>query len=185
MMNFEVIQIVCNTFDFWFKLWNLLLWSISFLWINIVTTDRYIAELIITSLGMIIPTVAAFFIDGMPMLYKVKRILIVVITIFYGIFCVIMYFTYQDVLIHPFEKYNFKNTQISLKSMFIGSYGNIILFFAKPLFYDINDMLKLLVRLVTFKDIHDQAVDRQSNGSERLVSVYKKPKIKWKHVNRV
>ena len=52
-----------------------------------------------------------------------------------------------DLLYNSFEKYNFKYTQISLKSMFMGSYCNIVLFIAKPLFGDIKDMSKPLIKI--------------------------------------
>ena len=30
IMNFDVIEIIVHTFEFWFKLWNMVLWLVSF-----------------------------------------------------------------------------------------------------------------------------------------------------------
>ena len=138
----------------------------------------------------------AFLVDAISIVYQIKRILITVVTCFLAVAVTRQYFIYPDVLYNPCEKYNFKHAQISLKSICIGSYCNIILFMANPLFADVKDWFKLLVKDAKYncKDDHDH--DHDSNcdntkhdhyngdkdnhkGFERLVSVYAKPKVKW------
>ena len=193
IMNIDVISIIFHTFDFWFKTWNLILWLITFFCIHIIKTDRYIADLMFSAIGLSMAAMAAFLLDAIPIAYKMKQFILICVTFCYILILIFSYFTYPEVLYNPFEKYNFKHTytQISLKSTFMGSYCNIVLFIGKPLFTDIKDMLKPVVKRIKCKqDKNDSNTKKGSNNknktnnknnndTERLVCVYKRPKIKW------
>ena len=188
IMNIDVLKIVLHTFEFWFKLWNLVLWSMSFIWINTMTTDRYVSDLVFTTTCLILGAMCFLLLDALPISYQFKRMLII-LAIFAGIVGSIgAYFNYSDVLCNPFKKYHFKHTQISLKGIFVGSYFNIILFVAKPLFGDIKDMLKPFVKMIKYKYKNDTGVRTNNKRchdhiNERLVCVYKRPKIRWNHAS--
>ena len=115
-MNFDVIEIIVHTFDFWFKLWNMVLWLVSFFWMNIVTSDRYLVDLTALAISISMGTLTASLLDAIPIAYKVKRIVTLVVTVGFILGLILSYFGYTDVLYNPFEKYNFKHTQISSKN---------------------------------------------------------------------
>ena len=93
---------------------------------------------------------------------------------------VLWYFTFDDVIYNPFEKYHFKHTRISVKSLLLGSFSNMTLFAAKPLLADVMRWVwKIWCQESKFKDNDSDSNEKQ--GFERLVSVYKRPKVKWQN----
>ena len=181
-MNLDFVEIICHTFDFWFKSWNLMLWAINFMWINTVNTDRYAVDLILTMTMLMFTACLTFLLDAVPIVYRIKRIFIIVATVLLFMIILSAYFTYDDILYNPFEAYKFKYTEISLKSTFLGSYSNILLFVAKPLFGDIFRWIAANYKCKDHKtqDEGDKTRDIAIGDTyERLFTVYKRPKVAW------
>ena len=135
-MNLDVVYIIRNSFDFWFKMWNLLIWEISFAWINIATDNRVVIDLILSMIAIFVLSFVIFCIDGVPMGYYVKRNALLVFVLFYSALIIVLYFTYENVYVNPLEKYNFEHTRVSVKDLFLGSLANVLLFVGKPIFGD-------------------------------------------------
>lgn len=175
--NLNIIKIVLNTFEFWFKVWNAAIWAVSIIWINIVTTDRYVVDIIATILSVF--TVATFLalVDAIPLSYKTKRIILGIGSCMCCVAIVGAYFSYEDVYYNPFEEYNFQHSQISLKSMFLGSYINIALFTVKPLLAD--GCRWMLAKCNCGVNITRPGANGNSQKYERLLTVHKRPKVKW------
>ena len=114
-------------------------------------------------------------------------------------FIINAYFSCKDFYYNPFEQYEFQYTEISAKSVFLGSYGNITLFVSKPLIVDgwkwlyfkyqscCNYNRKYTKNSNTAKHSRDNN-STSSNTSgiviatseyQRLLAVHKRPKVKW------
>ena len=183
VMNLDIIEIATKTFDFWFKMWNLMIWDICYGWIYFETTDRRISELIGTILTVSAVVLAFSLMDAIPLKYKLNKIIVGAALCFYLGFFVRAYFIAQDVYYNPFGKYNIKHTRISLKSTFLGAYINIALFVGKPVLIDISKWFvgKICKYRVTGKNATN--VNKIAIEYERLFSIYKRPKVKWNYYN--
>ena len=181
VMNLDIIKIATNTFDFWFKMWNLLMWNICCIWIYFETTndDRQVSELIAPLITVSGAVINFSLMDAMPLKYKLKKIIVAAAVCFYFGFFIRSYFFVEDVYYNPFGKYNFKHTQISLKSTFLGAYLNIALFVGKPVLTDISKWCvgKLCKCIVV--ETNTSASKETQVQHERLFSIYKRPKVKW------
>ena len=176
-MNFDMIKLICNTFDFWFKIWNTVIHVICFIWINIQTSSRPLLDLIVLATPFVITAVCFAMADSVPLKYKIKKFILSTWTFMYSFNMIRVYFSYQDVYYNPFEKYNFKYSQVSLKSMFMGSYVNIILFVSKPLVADAYYLL--LAKCTGHSNSNSNNADNSGTQHERLLTIHKRPKVKW------
>ena len=185
-MNFSIMIITRNTFDFWFKMWNLLAWQVSFAWINFSTTNRSAVDLIATmfTVALVFPTL--FLLDAVPSKYKRKRAILVSFAMFFGVAIISAYFSYEDVYYNPLKAYNIQQATISLKGIFLGSYVNMLLFIAKPALGDIGRWtLKQYTKACGY-DKNLQGVNKKGvkkHKFEHLVSIYSRPQIKWYQVD--
>ena len=181
-MNLDIIELIQNSFDFWFKMWNLIIWEVCFIWINI-NHMRSVTELITTVLLTFMLHLCIFLIDAVPVKYNIKRKLLVILACILSGLIIMVYFTYQNVYFDPFKSYNFEFTNISIKDSFLGSYCNISLFVAKPL---INDTCRWfqIMRLRCSAKCNGKNNDVKNTNTvgrdiERFVSLYKRSKVKW------
>ena len=193
-MNLNMINIIRNSFDFWFKMWNLVIWEFSYICINIKIEHDTVIDLIIQVLSSVITFCAIFTIDAVPVKYSIKRKTLFIIAIILSFFIIVRYFTYDDYLyMNPFESYNFKYTKMSVKSLHLGAYTNIVLFVAKPMLGDGARWLSARCCLCcTNKDkkkstnrervfgTNVKNVDKGNNDVERSVLLYKRSKVKWR-----
>ena len=188
-MNLMVAKIVINTFDFWFKLWNLVLWEIGYVWLAMHRTstnkDGTILGYIV---GMCIVWVifcVLFLFDAIPMKRNIKRTITFIIVVLNTYAVVYIYFIYDDVYYNPFEVFHFNHTKISMKSLLLNSYGNLILFIAKPIFGDIYRLCldrSASVKFISGATHHCKDKDKgkgKTTNLEKLTSVYKRSKIQW------
>lgn len=95
------------------------------------------------------------------------------------------FFTYDDLLYNPLASYNINHTRISLKSTYLGSYANIMLFSAKPMLVDTTRWMLIKCGC---KCIASHGKKHPDNGNhnykyfefERMISLHRRCKIKWK-----
>ena len=159
--NISVIQLITNTFDFWFKVYSLAIFLGSW-WINIcginydnnkqndsnndvyrfdkIGIDGFFGEIFI-QIGYIVVLVAIFLLDAIPVSIKVKRISIIILVIVATNGCIFYYFNAPDFEWNPFKN-KYKYSQISFKSIVLSSYVNLILFIVKPVCSDLLRYLK-------------------------------------------
>ena len=182
-MNLDIIKIISLSFDFWFKIWNLIIWELSFMWIKINLEDHFAIDLFAEMLGTGIIFLVIFTIDGLPLDYNIKRKNLFVIAIVILMFITFGYFMYDDIYINPLGSYNFQHTRMSVKSLHLGAYINVGLFVAKPILGD--SARWLLIRYLRWtKSIriplqNDNDNQNKSTRVERFVSLYKRSKVKW------
>ena len=195
-MNIIVTKIVMNTFDFWFKLWNSILGEICYMWLslymrhdggsNATSKDRYMFGNIVDICAILVAFCILFLFDAIPIKRNIKRTITFIAVLLNTCAGIWIYFKYDDVHYDPFDKYNFDYTRISIKSLLLGSYGNMILFIAKPIFGDIyrfclnNYKSKSGSGLRAHdhdRDIHNDK--KKTMNLEKLMFVHKRPKIQW------
>ena len=193
-MNFYILGALSNSFDFWFKTWNLILWEICYCWINITTTDRHIFDIIVTMIGMASACSGLFAVDAIPVSYKIKRNGLIAFLILFSAFLIMAYFTYDDVFYNPFESYNFEHTRISLKSVYLGAYTNALLFVGKPILADTIRWIFIRCGCVCVgarnANINDMRDDDTSSSTinikpQRMVSLYRRCKVNWHMGNQI
>ena len=114
----------------------------------------------------------------MPIKYKIKRKIVSMYIILFVPFVIGQYFLYEDVFYNPFEHYNFTHTRFSVKSVFLGSYVNMLLFIAKPIIIDITRWFQRLTGCTKVKH-SDSSLSSSNQQFERLVCPYKRCKVKW------
>ena len=144
--NKIILRLIINTFDFWFIVWNLLNMHISRAIIGVLENDPIYYK-IARSASATVAILLAVIIDGVyierhPMV--TKKILRILVILFYVIFNVSVYFHVKDVTWNPFEKYGIKESQLSFKSLYLSSVSNVALFAFKPMF---KDAIKLCYRI--------------------------------------
>ena len=173
-LNLTLGSMVVNTFDFWFKCYSLILWVISYVWINYATTNRNLVTLIVDVIAISITSMNVFFIDAWPAVtYNIKRFLVTLFSLFIAVAMTVAYFFYGDVKFDPFDKYNFQYTNIRLKDVLLSSFGNILLFTLKPL---LMDATKWLYSRCCKRNKHSQTAN---DDTQRLFTIRKRPKMRW------
>ena len=157
-LNLTLFRIICKTFDFWFKVWNL------FLWLNDNTIssseDGHIADFIFKKIVVLILFGTLFCLDAIPIKYHFKRMLLIIYLCRFIPYVITQYFVYDDISYNPLQKYNFKHTSISIKGVYLGSYVNLVVFVAKPV---VVDLIKWLKQKLTVKSNNKQLQDRDIN----------------------
>ena len=192
--NIIMVKIVCNTFDFWFKMWNLLLWMISLLWLSIGRSKIALDF----GVGIIGPTIGCgslFLLDAMPLTYQLKETMSFIAAFLVLIGAIESYFVYDDILYNPFKSWgDHIPSTISVKSIHLGAYFNIFLFTVKPIFSHCGRIVARYVccginaagvvgETPSYSNSNMKSDNNKNKNTreqhERLVSVYKRPKVKW------
>ena len=196
-MNIIVCKLIFETFDFWFKVYNVLILVWSF---TVLKSDSNSTAIITPQLGQayhifydslwvinaMIISLALFIVDALPISSKTKRISIGLT----GIYCfgevVYAYFYYQDYTWNPF---NFEYSVISFKSIYLSSGSNISLFVLKPVLSDVIRIVKKRISDSTRgnkKSGINNSIDiNDKNNYERCSSIYKRPYIKWNTIDDI
>ena len=204
--NIKIMFLIFETFDFWFKIFYVLLNNIASYQLLIHNNSQQNASDFVFYLYLIILVTSgwpvfftAFIYDAIMMPNKtVKYIFVILITLLMCYFVIYIYFYFEDVFWNPFKSYNIKETKISLKSMFISSYVNIILFQLKPVLSPIVTRLKRKLKRWR-KQLRSGNKNVSSNGNsdgdssseniqngngkqhEQCGLIYKRPKLEWQN----
>ena len=174
--NIEMNKFTLDTFDFWYKMYNIIIMLITQYWcdayqINYVSPIQHYWVFWINTLTIFL---VGFVVDSHHVSMKAKRYYIVVL-IFVSIILIIrFYFTIDNVYWNPFEKYSFKHTNIDIKGTYLSSYINLVLFVAKPLLRDIIVFVRNKVYSLNNGNIRDINI-------QRCYMIHKRPYLRWKH----
>ena len=133
--NSDIRKLIRESFDFWFQMYNLVIFSVSnFVILYDLGSGRYslgyvIISCIITTLTMI----AVFFVDSYYLSFKTRIFVCVCFTSIWFYWVVDTYFFVSDTKFrfNPLVGYQMEYTAINLKSMYITSLTNMILFTLK------------------------------------------------------
>ena len=201
--NVFICQIIYTSFDFWYKLLNLVLGYVSWYQIEIssdIESFGLINKKFATIFIMFCNCVVLFFacmLDAFPLAQKTQQIVTT------GIAFVFAWFTFKyflninedDYDWNPFNgsKYSDtigKYTNINFKSMFLSSHVNLILFTLKPVLSIIGNKIRRAVCHCSCKN-KDKVNTSSNNDSGRnitadqnvkinkSVNVYKRVHFKW------
>ena len=175
--NISIVKLIIQTFDFWYKVYNLILWIVSSYfaipWFRI-NTGYYI----ISSLAVICGFGLSFVLDGISIEIKYKNFYIIV-TVLWGMYAVIMVYFYIDDTNNywnPFKQHNFHYSRINFKNVFISSQFNLCLFMLKPIFSQINGKIKKCLCNIRKKK---NVTKDDKLFVERSYNLYKRPCVHW------
>ena len=184
-LNFRVMKIILDTFDFWFKMWNMVLWLISLIWINIEASPHsddnvigLVTSEILLTIGTALGCCLVFFIDAIPMGYQLKNYMSISGATLIFAQMISGYLRYKDVRYNPFNESFDQFTTISLKSIHLGAYFNIGLFTLKPI---LSYVLRKMYNKIYSRQPKSIIKSNESKRGhyDRLITVYKRPKIQW------
>ena len=183
--NITIVGLIGNTFDFWYKVSNSIIFLVA-LWTMMEYFRKYsaieFACQTTANIGALLVNICLFLLDAVPVSINIKRMAIIVYVIFAVYESIEVYFFYQEFEWNPFDS---KYTQISFKSLLLSSYGNLIVFVAKPIFGDMVRYLKKNIKgksklsIASYKNPNIPPHDCQDDY-QRCSTVYKRPYLKWK-----
>ena len=199
-INLKAVELVSQTFDFWFKLFYAVCWMLSYYVLNVINAankdDRQMPLWRVALLYCAWVTLCAlfFFWDGLYVSVKIKRIVLTVVPLLGLSSAIQRYFVMSTVYWNPFEKYNFEHTTIDFKSLLISSELNIALFIAKPI---IADLMRYFRRKIcggrnsnhgNNNNLQSRSIVNSSAGNakirHRCTGVYKRPYLEWVIINQ-
>ena len=201
IMNTVIMKLILNSFDFWYKLFNLVSALVAYIVVRTqIDSDTSIVHSpwfpYFYCLSGLVAYEIIFFLDALLILQpKIRLIATTSISLFTFYYGLNWYFYEKDYLWNPFDKYNFEYTQISSKSLYISSCFNLTLFILKPL---ISDSSRYVRRKMDYyccnnnvdhnhKNNNNNENDVtivETNVSQRCYSVYKRPYTKWQPVEK-
>ena len=194
-INLKVIELVIQTFDFWYKVFYSVCWMISYFVINFLNAankdDRMapLWRLIVLYIGWMTLCALFFFSDGLYLSMKIRRIVLIAVPLVGLSSSIQNYFTMRTIEWNPFEKYNFQDTTINFKTLIISSELNIALFLAKPVIADFLKYSREKIKVCHNQNKNnsnsknnDLIVNSRSVNSKvgiRCTGVYKRPILEW------
>ena len=201
-LNLDICFLIFTKFDFWFKMVNLIGFIISDLMteddlINIHWLAIYLRIALISLLLII------FMIDAMLFLNtKIKIILLVLLGFGCTLRIIVNFFEIEDTYSwNPFKSYNFDETNINWKSMYISSLTNMAIFIMKPVFTIFGSYCKHKIkkftrrrRKTTISNVDANVRNRKTSDAVvgmdkdgalvvRSLTVFSKPYFKWENVS--
>ena len=123
--------------------------------------------------------ILVFCIDGLYIPNKTKKLILGIMSISGLAMTIRTYFRMGEVEWNPFEDYNFSHTQISFKSLFLSSSGNLVLFLAKPILSDMMRYLRRKCCVWNPANVPDSSNHRNRVVKERCVGLYKRSHVRW------
>ena len=116
-MNIKIVKMCLNTFDFWFKVWNLFIWSICVVLTSIATSDKNdlkcgIITLVLRQITSIVGCLYIFFVDTLPTQPKLKHIISIM-----GLIAMAIVWMPNTYLYYEFKLFGY--VTISIKSIFL------------------------------------------------------------------
>ena len=190
--NFVIFNLVIQSFDFWFKMYNLILFLISVFVLNSSQAEYEwpILPLILQCCATFMIFFMSFILDAVAHSYKLKTIVCSIVSIYYFWRAVVVYFTYKPMLWDPFENTFGKSnhTSIDFKSLNIASLMNLIIFILKPV---LGKIMRKIGQICcnanynrTFSQPDEFVADNTKEKYQRCSGIYKKPKIYWLNKNK-
>ena len=187
--NKTMIYLVTNTFDFWFKIYNMILLYGSG-WIRLygIANDNdddapddntYVfVILIFYHFGTALVLICAFLMDALPVNIKLKRAALITVSVFGIIDAHYTYFYAQDYQWNPF---NSRYSQISFKSIVLSSWVNVIIFLTKPLWSDTTRYIRktLCSKDGTYASSTIATDHDKGKKYQKCHTVYKRPYVEW------
>ena len=159
--NINICWFILQTFDFWYKTYNIILGAISNYFINFYCKETVIS----TNLAILFACATLFISDAILISNKSKNILITVMVCIMVFSVIYAYFVAPDVYWNPF---NSKISKISIKSTMISSYINLVVFVLKPIFSQIGRYCRKVILYNSCKFSKSSNSDIDNRLKQRL-----------------
>ena len=179
-VNISIVTFIVQTFDFWYKMYNLMLWIVAGYFLN-QEWAQYSWYHVIPSVTTISVYGLLFMLDATSIGNKYKNMFIIG-AIWYGMYiCISAYFFVDETNSNwnPFKQYNFKHSQINFKSVFISSQLNLCLFIMKPIFSEISRKIKTKYKQEKKKMKIKKRTKDDGVFVQRSYVLYKRPFVHW------
>ena len=179
-INVTIVQLIIQTFDFWFKCFNVFGFCLAHIMIENLSIGNALLLTASASLGAF----CIFVTDAFPMSIAMRNIGSVIVGVIPTFLAVLWFFKEEkEVVWNPFESMGGKYSQISLNTLRVSSMANLALFLLKPIMS--NTFRKLRKRIYYGNIDDDNNTDINNNGHDKKDFVhksyflYKRPKICW------
>ena len=201
LINTYMFDSITHTFDFWFKTYNLIMYRISsWMYGFAIGFDYPLWFQVLSDMLFVSGYIFGFMIDGIPVNNKFRTIFVLALAIFSMAEVVQGFFEYPDAYYNPFKSNNEtfgEYTNISIKSLYLSSLVNIVLFITKPCFTILISIVKIFQKKMKNMCIHIRNnCDIKSNNinvdngydcsfvldlfaTKRCSSIYKRPYTIW------
>ena len=176
--NIQIVKLILETFDFWFKIYNLIIYAISFCILYENTYPLWYRIGTVISMTLLITTFSI--VDGIMFHHSVKhlkQILIVCVCIVWTYVITYVYFAVDSVYITIFPQ--FDQTDIDVKALYMSSYFNITLFTFKTV---ASPLFRYLRRKCCNGGIGAYNANKLKHMERHHCGlIYKKPNLQWKN----
>ena len=177
--NFSIIVFIIQTFDFWYKMYNMTLFIVSAYFINLSFTENIIYYVTV-SFTIICAYGFSFIFDAISIQTKYKNLFIIT-AVSWGVYVALnVYFSVDDdhSTWNPFEKYNFQHSKINFKSILVSSQINLCLFMLKPIFIQISRKIRRFI--CNNQNIRQNLnIKDYSSFIQSSYVLYKRPYVHW------
>ena len=192
--NISIVTFILQTFDFWYKMYNLVIWIITLYFLNTVPSIGYF---ILSSTVIICVYFFLFLLDATSIKIKYKNMFIIVVAVYGTYVCLFVYLFNRDTQWNPFKKYNFEYTNVSFKGLFMATQSNLCLFVLKPILSQISRKIR---KFIVHKQHSNKKTDnndyimntspikKNSTGTKNVQAsymLYKRPHVHWKWDSRI
>ena len=177
-VNISILTFIIQTFDFWYKMYNLVIWIVSGYYVN-KTILKNTPYHVIASLALICVYCFLFVLDAIRIDNIYKNMFIVTVVSYAVYIGWYVYFVVDDRNCNwnPFEQYHLQYSQINFKSVFIASHINLCLFILKPIFNQMNRRMK---RRYKQEKKNERKVTKDDGVFvQRSFILYKRPYVHW------
>ena len=137
--NKDIVALVSDTFDFWFKMYNLAVFTVCH-FIILHRAGHYhsvdsLFHTIFISLVTTLIMVTIFLLDSLFLSSRIRMIMLVLFNIVWLYWMITTYFLVndQDFNWNVLKAWDFRYTNVNWKNMYISSLSNIMLFTLKPI----------------------------------------------------
>ena len=177
--NISIVSFILQTFDFWYKMYNLILWITSAYFVFATNITVYV----IVSVAAVCGYILSFVVDATSVRNKSKNVCIITVALWSIFVAIRVYFFIDDTnnYWNPFEQYNFQYSRINFKSVFVSSQINLCLFMLKPIFSQINRKIRRCIHNKKNINIRQNIQDDSESFVQRSYVLYKRPYIHWVH----
>ena len=196
-VNGTLFKLILQTFDFWFKMYNLFVYLILSIYIrsNMISTsigggNKKIDNLDASTWGYSIFTGIAtfliffwmFLLDATLLSTTTKNVSILLLCFYFSYYGFVVYFTIDDMNWNPFSSYNNVSlyTNINVKLLFISALLNMEIFILKPM---IGVLARSLKRRLCCKTTLSILENNNMTELQECRTIYKRPTIKWKNID--
>ena len=201
--NIDLVKAIFDSFDFWFKLYNLVILTVaSIINVDVLSSDDLTVARVLTHISVMFGVCTAFLLDSVKVCLSTKIFVLIFVTtiLLLSLFDIWIAIDENKTQWNPFKSYIdddensdvYLFTTLNFKSIQMAALSNLIIFSTKPMFtalrYKMKDICKRqrLRKNSTFNQNNNNSNNNNHNNNQnsdqyctRSTSVYKKPYFQW------